>query len=100
MQLNRNELQCLPAGLFTLPTLRTVSACHNRLVGLPVEVGAAAQLESLALHHNRLTALPDTVGACSMLSACACRATGIYRICVGGQGVSRLPRTLECILSG
>jgi len=76
LELSRNELQAgalLGSGgalrAAALPELRSLSACHNALVGpLPPGLGALAPcLEELSLEGNLITALPAEAAALASL---------------------------------
>lgn len=62
---SNNSLASLPASLATLPSLKKISAAHNRLTpaGLP-DLSSLSHLHELRLNDNRsLTSLPSHFGA-------------------------------------
>lgn len=73
-QLDHNALADLPPSLAALPALTSLSASHNRLTALPLELGEADHLEpgklavagrrlaELNFSGNQLTAVPHTIG--------------------------------------
>ncbi len=58
LAVSENQLDELPAALFTLPCLRVLDARRNRLLALPDALAQCVSLQKLFLSHNRLTKLP------------------------------------------
>ncbi len=63
------ELESLPAELFNLSDLRSLSLDHNKLTSLPIEIGNLDKLTSLSLDHNKLTSLPIEIGNLDKLTS-------------------------------
>ena len=68
LNLDRNKLRELPAGIGDLIELRNLSVSNNQLVDLPTSMQKLGELEKLNLCNNKLTELPAGIGDLKELS--------------------------------
>ncbi|MHC4740447.1 MAG: leucine-rich repeat domain-containing protein [Planctomycetota bacterium] len=62
LHLSNKGLKTLPAGLFELADLKTLSLHSNRLTTVPDAIRELSRLQELYLHRNLLEAVPDSIG--------------------------------------
>lgn len=68
LDLSRNKLTSVDAGVFSLTTLTELNMSENELAHLPANLGSLHWLSVLDLANNKLEALPESIGDCVELA--------------------------------
>jgi len=62
LNLQKQRLKEVPAGIFLLDHLEELNLSHNRIKELPAQIGELKNLKILDLSHNKLAELPLETG--------------------------------------
>jgi internalin A len=74
----------IPAGIWTLTGLHSISLVRNRLSSIPDAIGYLTQLHTLLAYDNQLTSIPHTIGNC----------TGLTLLSLSGNQLRSIPDSI------
>lgn len=103
LNLLRNQLTVLPAGIGNLVNLQRLEVANNKLSGIPSSIGKLSRLTHLNLESNELTNLPRDFGKlkcevlnlnqnnCLSIPDCVMNMSNLRRLSVIGNELTSLP---------